>query len=170
MRRRTTLLLAAAVSVLVCGGLGWLLAGTWQQGLVETLEELGLTVAIGAPGEALGIRTATAACLALAGPLAVLCQGLLDRLRRAEPPAWRLVTDVALLLLGGNLGLGGATIATARVAVPQALEASVDTGAMVVQLRDLGLPNWALAGVVGAAILLTAVEAGRLLLADGEED
>lgn len=164
MSRRLTLLLAALLSALACGGLGWVLAGAWQDGLVHTLQDLGLAVALGDPGEALRLRLWTTAALALAGPAATLSQGALDRLRAAPPPAWRLGSDVFLLLLGGNLGLGGATIAAARVAVPRALEASVETGTVLVKLDELGLPNWALAGVLGAAVLLTAVEAGRLLL------
>ena len=75
MSRTPTLLAVAAAAGLVCLGLGWVFAGLWQAGLVSTLESIGVTVALGAPGEAASGRLQTTAALGLAGPLGVLVHG-----------------------------------------------------------------------------------------------
>mgnify|MGYP000076313736 CR=1 FL=1 len=155
MKPSAPLLWTCLSATLVLGALGYAVAGAWQTGLVNTLT--GADIAVRNLDVASTQQLRVALAIALCAPLTLLLRVLFDRLsERASTPAQFLGT-LLLVVLGTQAGLGGALFATARVALPSALDASVTLGEVSVDLGELWLDAWALAGGVSAAIMVGIV-------------
>ena len=79
--------------------------------------------------------------------------------RLAGPRSWSLVRIAWGPAAGLGVGLIGAALAVARVLVKGAVDAAAEAGSLEVALQahSFDLPWWALAGLVGGAIVSTAV-------------
>ena len=154
---RAHLLGVAAGLGVALGAIGWAVGGLWLQSVTDTLARASVDVVSTHPGTAALLRGGVAGAMAASAPLGAVVRLVIGRVR-GRPPSWtELATATLVLVLGVQVGLGGALFATARVAVPAALDASAQTAAVTVALEQLALGEWAAAGAGGAAVILLAV-------------
>lgn len=174
MTRSTRLLIAAAVTTVLLVPVGILTASVAQAQIVSTFEGAGVDVVVHSADQAALQRKAVAAAVVAVGPTALGVRFAIDRIvgSRARPEDRaslpRLLGNVAALLLGAWLGLGAATVAAAKVALPTALTASVDSGAVSVSLDALSLGWWTLAGMACSAVITAGI--GVVVLGTAESD
>lgn len=143
------LLLVAALSA-VCFALGRVLGGTWLQELVDVLATAGIGLSTTDPAPLATQVWWTAGAFAVAGPAGAVSAAAIaaaGQRPRTLPP---LLRSVGVMLLGGGLGLGAKAIVLARIAAPDAVQQSLDGEPLQVDLAELAMAPWALAGVVVA--------------------
>jgi len=153
-------------ATVLLAGLGHLIAGLWQSGLIDTLQGAGIAVLQQELASAQQLKTAAA--IALSAPAAHVLRLGFERISKQASTIGQFLGTLVLVVFGTQAGLAGSLFATARVALPTALDASAVVGTVSVNLNELALDSWALAGGVSAAIMLalvgsvvTALEAGE---------
>lgn len=161
---RAALVVVAASAA--CFALGHVVAGTWTQELVDVLGSAGVELVITDPAQLRAPLLATAAAIASGGVAAALSAGLAARVRRQPVRLGPYLRAVGVMFLGANLGIGAKAITLARIVVPEAVERSAAGDALQVDLAELALWPWALAGVTCALIVHGAVAGVVAMLAD----
>jgi hypothetical protein len=141
----------------VLGGIGWLVSAAWIGQILHTLERASVEVVTSDPNTIWMMRTGVAVALGLAPVLALVVRAVVTRLSRRPATLGEWAATTGWLLLGSQVGLGGALFNAARVAIPHALDASTVAGSVRLDAADLALGNWALAGVGGAAVIAAAI-------------
>lgn len=149
------MLWTALAATIVLTGLGHVIAGLWQVGLVETLQDADITV--NGMGIAPKQQLRAAVAIGICGPLTLLLRVIFDRISAQPSTPVQYAGTLVMVFLGTQAGFAGALFATARVALPSALDASATIGTVAVDLGELWLDAWALAGGVSAAIMVGLV-------------
>ena len=148
---------ATAPATLVLGGVGWLVGELWLSSIAETLGRASVQVIVRSPDGASGQLLGVALALAVAAPMALAVRAVITRVSGTGSTLGQWAVALLCILLGTQVGLGGALFNTARVSVPAALDATAGLGTVSVALSDLALANWAFAGAGGAAVIVLAV-------------
>ena len=150
----------------VCFAVGHVVAGTWTRELVDVLGSAGVTLVITDPVELRMPLLMAAAAIALCGPAAALSAGAAARIGRRPPTIGPYLRALGFMFVGANLGIGAKAVTLARVVVPRAVEASAAGDPLMIDLAELSLWPWALAGVTGALIIHGSVAAVMAMLGE----
>ena len=149
--------LAALPTSVLLGAVGWWVSGVWLDRITGTLARASVELSTTQPDTISQMHMGVAAALGATPFVALLVRAAISRLsgRAARLREWAQTTF--WLVLGSQVGLGGALFATARVALPAALDASVATNGVHIDVAEIAPGNWALAGVAGAAVITTSI-------------
>lgn len=149
--------IATVPAALLLGAIGYFVGEQWLSSISDTLARASVQVVALDPSAATLQRVGVAAAVGGAAPLALGVRAGITRVSKQPATLGQWATSLLFILMGTQVGLGGALFNTARVTVPSALDASVQAGAVQLALSDLALGNWALAGAAGAAVIVLAV-------------
>ena len=135
---------------IVALAIGWLMATGWQSLVQSSFEGSGAAVVVTHPGALPAEVVAITLLTGLSALVAISIEQLAVRMvGRSVWPAWGILMA---LIIGENLGIGLRLVTLATVTLPEAVDMAHGT-APVIDLAAADLANWALAGMVSAAIL-----------------
>ena len=163
-------LIVVPLLVVLSALLGFWTGQGWVQLLSHRLARAEITVTAANPSVYTEQALQTALAFALAPLFALIITRLLDRVDGQSGGISRLWAATVPGWLGAFAGLGASFFAAARIAIPAALNQSIEETSVHVTLTDLAVGGWALGGSVSGSILAAFIGVVLIAARPPEED